>query len=50
VRARLEALLTRALAYDLVEIAVAEERRGLGVWSGGAFFPLPDGLPGDIGN
>ena len=40
VRGRLEALVTRALAYDLVEIAVAEDGRGLGVWSGGAFFAI----------
>jgi hypothetical protein len=45
VRGRLEALVTRALAYDLVEIAVAEEGRGLGVWSGGAFFLLDASLP-----
>jgi hypothetical protein len=49
VRGRLEALLTRALAYDLVEIAVEDEGRGLGVWSGGAFFSLPGGWPSDIG-
>jgi len=48
VRGRLQALVTRALAYDLVEIAVAEEGRGLGLWSGGAFFPMPAGPPGDI--
>lgn len=40
VRGRLEALVTRALYYDLVELAVTEEGRGLGVWSGGAFFPM----------
>ncbi|KAB2850596.1 MAG: DUF1285 domain-containing protein, partial [Hyphomicrobiaceae bacterium] len=39
VRGRLEALLTRALYYDLVELAV-EEAGGLGVWSDGTFFPL----------
>src|SRR5262245_21689252 len=48
VRGRLEALATRALAYDLVEVAAALEGRGPGVWSGGAFFPIPDGLSGDI--
>lgn len=42
VRGRLEALLTRALYYDLVERAV-EEPAGLGIWSGGAFFPLRAG-------
>jgi uncharacterized protein len=46
VRGRLEALVTRTLSYDLVEIAAAEEGRGLGVWSGGAFFPMLDGVPG----
>lgn len=41
VRGRLEALLTRALLYDLVALAVDEERAGkrvAGVWSGGSFF------------
>jgi uncharacterized protein len=41
VRGRLEALGTRALLYDLVELGTEEEGRGLGLWSGGAFFPLP---------
>jgi hypothetical protein len=40
VRGRLEALITRALYYDLVELAVAETGRGLGLWSGGSFFPM----------
>jgi hypothetical protein len=41
VRGRLEALVTRALYYDLVELA--QERHGaLGLWSGGVFFPLAD--------
>ena len=40
VRGRLEALVTRALYYDLVELAV-DEGNGLGLWSGGAFFALP---------
>jgi uncharacterized protein len=39
VRSRLDALLTRALYYDLVELAV-EAPEGLGVWSGSRFFPL----------
>ena len=39
VRGRLEALVTRALYYDLVEIAVEEAGR-LGLWSGGSFYPL----------
>jgi len=40
VRGRLEALVTRALYYDLVELAVTEQGRGLGLWSGGKFFPM----------
>jgi hypothetical protein len=43
VRGRLEALVTRALYYDLVELAVSgthDDREALGLWSGGAFFPL----------
>lgn len=40
VRGRLEALVTRALYYDLVELAVEDADRGLGLWSRGAFFPL----------
>jgi len=46
VRGRLEALLTRALYYDLVELAEPAPDRGeecLGIWSGGAFFPLQAG-------
>ena len=40
VRGGLDARLTRALAFDLVDLA--EERDGrLGLASGGAFFPLP---------
>jgi len=39
VRGRLEALLTRALYYDLVELAVEEEEQ-LVVWSGGVRFVL----------
>ena len=44
VRGRLEALVTRALYYDLVELAVSEDRdatQQLGLWSGGAFFAMP---------
>jgi len=40
VRGRLEALVTRAVYYDLVELAVGEDD-GLGLWSGGAFFVMP---------
>ena len=39
VRGRLEALVTRAVYYDLVEIAVDHGARP-GLWSDGAFFPL----------
>jgi len=43
VRGGLEALATRAVALELVEIAEeAEEKDGrAGLWSGGAFFALP---------
>jgi hypothetical protein len=43
VRGRLEALVTRALYYDLVELAVADDSvpGRLGLWSGGLFFPMP---------
>jgi len=40
VRGRLEALVTRAVYYDLVELAVGEDD-GLGLWSDGAFFVMP---------
>jgi hypothetical protein len=46
VRGRLEALVTRALYYDLVELAVTEEKTGLGLWSGGVFFPMRDAQAG----
>ncbi|MGD9827565.1 MAG: DUF1285 domain-containing protein [Hyphomicrobiaceae bacterium] len=45
VRGRLEALVTRALYYDLVELAVPQAPGRddvLGLWSGGAFFPLQE--------
>lgn len=43
VRGRLDALLSRALVYDLVELASeGPEGKGAGIWSDGAFFPLPD--------
>jgi hypothetical protein len=41
VRGRLEALVTRALTYDLAELAAETDGHGLGLWSGGALFPLP---------
>jgi hypothetical protein len=43
VRGRLEALVSRALYYDLVALAVSDVHEGrecLGLWSAGAFFPL----------
>lgn len=43
VRGRLEALVTRAVYYDLVELAVLEAVEGremLGVWSGGRFWGM----------
>ena len=45
VRDRLEALINRAVFYDLVEQGVEEEVDGelrFGVWSGGTFFPFAD--------
>lgn len=39
VRGRLEAAINRAVFYELVELAV-ERDDTLGVWAGGAFFPL----------
>jgi hypothetical protein len=49
VRARLEALVSRALYYDLVDLAkpIPGDLAGrLGVWSGGAMFAVE---PGDHG-
>jgi hypothetical protein len=43
VRDGLEALIVRAVFYDLVDLAVEREVAGvrvLGVWSGGTFFPI----------
>jgi uncharacterized protein len=39
VRANLEALVSRALFYDLVALGVVEDD-WFGVWSSGAFFPM----------
>jgi uncharacterized protein len=39
VRANLEALVVRALFYDLVALGVVEGE-WFGVWSGGKFFPM----------
>jgi uncharacterized protein len=40
VRHGLEAELTRAVYYELAELALAAGGKSPGVWSGGAFFPL----------
>jgi uncharacterized protein len=40
VRHRLEAELTRAVYYELAELALTEGGDPPGVWSGGTFFPL----------
>ena len=43
VRARLDALINRAIFYDLVALGVEQEHEGrqwFGVWSGGVFFPF----------
>ena len=40
VRHGLEAELSRAIYYELAEIALAEGHDPPGVWSDGAFFPL----------
>ena len=49
VRGRLEALINRAIFYDLMDLGVEETRGGhsqFGVWSAGTFFSL--GPPGSI--
>lgn len=53
VRGRLEALITRAIFYDLVDLAVEETADGgtrLGIWSAGIFFPFcsPNGGSGVV--
>ena len=40
VRAGLEALVARAVYYELAELALAEDAQPPGLWSGGAFYPL----------
>ncbi len=40
VRAGLDALIARAVYYELAEIALAEGSDPAGLWSGGAFFPF----------
>lgn len=49
VRGRLEALVTRALYYDLVELAVPRSEASpdrLGIWSGGVWWELAPGPHG----
>ena len=43
VRAGLEALVARSVYYELAERAIAGDDAAPGVWSDGAFFPLPGG-------
>ncbi len=45
IRGRLEALTSRAVMFDLVELATSQgtDNQGIGVWSGDTFFPFPDG-------
>ena len=46
IRGRLEALVTRALYYDLVELSVERDGNGggeVGLWSKGSFFPMVAG-------
>ena len=40
VRAGLEALVNRAVFYQLADLALAEGRTPPGLWSGGVFFPF----------
>lgn len=40
VRPGLDALVARPVYYELANIALEEDAHPLGVWSGGAFFPL----------
>ena len=51
VRGRLEARVTRALVYDLIDRATSRSVKGtamLGVWSSGTFFPIgPDSGGGE---
>lgn len=40
VRGRIDALVTRAVTYDLAELLVSDGDGRMGVWSGGIFFAL----------
>jgi hypothetical protein len=43
VRHRLEAELSRAVYYELAELALTEGNQPAGIWSDGAFFPMESG-------
>lgn len=43
VRAGLEALISRAVYYELAELALAETNQPLGLWSDGVFFAMEGG-------
>lgn len=40
IRGRIEALVTRALTYDLAELLAEDDAGRMGLWSGGVFFAL----------
>jgi uncharacterized protein len=40
VRGGLEALVARSVYYELAEMALEDSAEPLGIWSGGAFFPM----------
>lgn len=40
VRGRLDALIGRSVYYELIDLALAENNSPVGLWSGGAWFPL----------
>lgn len=40
VRGGMEALIARSVYYELMNLALDEEGEHVGLWSGGAFFPL----------
>ncbi len=42
VRGGLEALVGRSVYYELVELAMAENKNPLGLWSSGVWFPLEE--------
>jgi uncharacterized protein len=48
IRGRLEALVSRSLVYDLVDLATEDGDGRIGIWSRGSFFSLPGfGGPSD---